>query len=324
MTLTQKTIRRDISSAGIGLHSGERVEMRLVPAAANSGIRFRRVDLGGEEIPVAREYLDQTSYATRLRNGSTVVSTVEHVLAAASGLGIDNLIIELNGEEVPIMDGSAGPFVYLMHEAGVRRQQAPRRYIKITEPLRVEEPNKFMAIYPAERLKISYTIDFDHPMIGVQRETYVVTQSAFTRELAPARTFGFLREVEYMRSQGLALGGSIDNAIVVGDNSILNPQLRFPTSSCATRSSMRSAISLCSARLCSATSWAIEQGTGCTPPSSRRSCRNRRPGALSPGTTSSTRWRFSGPRRLSLPPERPPRTKGSAHAVSLGRSRPSS
>ena len=228
MTLTQKTIRRDISSAGIGLHSGERVEMRLVPAAANSGIRFRRVDLGGEEIPVAREYLDQTSYATRLRNGSTVVSTVEHVLAAASGLGIDNLIIELNGEEVPIMDGSAGPFVYLMHEAGVRRQQAPRRYIKITEPLRVEEPNKFMAIYPAERLKISYTIDFDHPMIGVQRETYVVTQSAFTRELAPARTFGFLREVEYMRSQGLALGGSIDNAIVVGDNSILNPQLRFP------------------------------------------------------------------------------------------------
>ncbi len=202
--------------------------MRLVPAAANSGIRFRRVDLGGEEIPVAREYLDQTSYATRLRNGSTVVSTVEHVLAAASGLGIDNLIIELNGEEVPIMDGSAGPFVYLMHEAGVRRQQAPRRYIKITEPLRVEEPNKFMAIYPAERLKISYTIDFDHPMIGVQRETYVVTQSAFTRELAPARTFGFLREVEYMRSQGLALGGSIDNAIVVGDNSILNPQLRFP------------------------------------------------------------------------------------------------
>ena len=228
MTLTQKTIRRDISSAGIGLHSGERVEMRLAPAAANSGIRFRRVDLGGEEIPVAREYLDQTSYATRLRNGSTVVSTVEHVLAAASGLGIDNLIIELNGEEVPIMDGSAGPFVYLMHEAGVRRQQTPRRYIKITEPLRVEEPNKFMAIYPAERLKISYTIDFDHPMIGVQRETYVVTQSAFTRELAPARTFGFLREVEYMRSQGLALGGSIDNAIVVGDNSILNPQLRFP------------------------------------------------------------------------------------------------
>ena len=230
MTLTQKTIRREVGCAGIGLHCGERVNMRLLPAPPGTGIRFRRVDLGGREIAASIDNLHQTSFATQLTDGVASVSTVEHVLSAASGLGVDNLLIELEGPEVPIMDGSATPFVYLLHEAGIRRQQAARTFIKIVEPLRVDDgdDDKFIAIYPAERLKISYTIDFDHPLIGIQRETFLVTPRAYTEQLAPARTFGFLRDVETMRSLGLALGGSMENAIVVGENSILNPQLRFP------------------------------------------------------------------------------------------------
>lgn len=228
MTLTQKTIRREVSCTGIGLHCGCRVDLRLLPAAAGTGVRFRRTDLGGLEIPVRIENLHQTSYATQLVMGDASINTVEHVLSAAAGLGIDNLIVEIDGPEVPIMDGSAAPFVYLLHEAGIRRLQAQRRFVKVLEPMRVDAGDKFIAVYPAERLKISYTIDFDHPLIGVQRETFAVSPRAFTEQIAPARTFGFLREVELMRSRGLALGGSMENAIVVGENSILNPHLRFP------------------------------------------------------------------------------------------------
>lgn len=228
MTLTQKTIRREVSCEGIGLHCGKRVTLRLLPAGIDSGIHFRRRDLGGAEIRVGIDNLHQTLFATELTDGRAAINTVEHVLAAVNGLGIDNLTIEVGGEEVPIMDGSAAPFVYLLHEAGLRRQQAQRRFVKVLEPLRVDEGDKFIAVYPAERLKISYTIDFDHPLIGVQRETFAITPRSFTEHVAPARTFGFLREVEAMRSIGLALGGSIENAIVIGDNSILNPQLRFP------------------------------------------------------------------------------------------------
>ena len=228
MTLTQKTIRREISCAGIGLHCGQRVQLRLLPAPPDSGIRFRRVDNGcSEEIPATVDNLHQTALATQLAGEHASINTVEHLLSAVSGLGIDNLLVEIAGEEIPIMDGSAAPFVYLLHEAGLRRQQAPRRFLKIVEPLRIDQGDKFIAVYPAERLKISYTIDFDHPLIGVQRETFVITPRAFIEQIAPARTFGFLKEVEYMRSQGFALGGSMENAIVVGDNSILNPQLRF-------------------------------------------------------------------------------------------------
>lgn len=228
MTLTQKTIRREVSCTGIGLHCGKRVNLRLLPAPAGSGIRFRRTDLGGRDIPVAIANLHQTAYATQLTDGEASINTVEHVLSAATGLGIDNLIVETDGAEVPIMDGSAAPFVYLLHEAGVRRLPAPRRFVKILEPLRVDAGDKFIAVYPAERLKISYTIDFEHPLIGVQRETFALSPRAFTEQIAPARTFGFLKEVELMRSRGLALGGSMENAIVVGESSILNPHLRFP------------------------------------------------------------------------------------------------
>jgi UDP-3-O-[3-hydroxymyristoyl] N-acetylglucosamine deacetylase len=224
---TQKTLRKDIECAGIGLHSGVRVAMRMRPAAPNSGIVFRRVDLGGAEIPARQEHLERSNLATTLAKGEASIGTVEHVLAAAAGLGIDNLIVEVEGKEVPILDGSAAPFIYLMHEAGIKVQQAPRQFIKILEPLRVEHEDKFVAVYPSDRFKISYSIDFEHPLIGEQRQMFVVTPRCFTEQIAPARTFGFLREVEALRKAGLALGGSMENAVVVGDNSILNNQLRF-------------------------------------------------------------------------------------------------
>jgi UDP-3-O-[3-hydroxymyristoyl] N-acetylglucosamine deacetylase len=227
MNWTQKTLRKDIDCAGIGLHSGVRVAMRLRPAPPNSGIVFRRMDLDGAEIPARQEHLQRSNLATTLANGEASIGTVEHVLSAAAGLGIDNLIVEVEGKEVPILDGSAAPFIYLMHEAGIKVQQAPRQFIKIIEPLRVEQDGKFVAIYPSDRYKISYTIDFEHPLIGEQRQTFVVTPRCFTEQIAPARTFGFLREVEALRKAGLALGGSMENAVVVGDNSILNNQLRF-------------------------------------------------------------------------------------------------
>lgn len=227
MNWTQKTLRKDIDCAGIGLHSGVRVTMRMRPAPPNSGIVFRRMDLDGAEIPARQEHLQRSNLATTLAKGDATIGTVEHLLAAAAGLGIDNLIVEVEGVEVPILDGSAAPFIYLMHEAGIRVQQVPREFIKILEPLRVEEEDKFVAVYPSDRFKISYTIDFEHPLIGEQRQTFVVTPRCFTEQIAPARTFGFLREVEALRRNGLALGGSMENAVVIGDNSILNNQLRF-------------------------------------------------------------------------------------------------
>ena len=227
MTWTQKTLRKDIECAGIGLHSGVRVAMRMRPAPPGSGIVFRRLDKDGAEIPARQEYLQRSNLATTLSKNDASIGTVEHILSAAGGLGIDNLIVEVEGAEVPILDGSAAPFIYLMHEAGIRVQQAPRQFIKILEPLRIEEDDKFVAIYPSDRFKISYTIDFEHPLIGEQRQTFVVTPRCFAEQIAPARTFGFLREVEALRRAGFALGGSMENAIVVGNNSILNNQLRF-------------------------------------------------------------------------------------------------
>jgi UDP-3-O-[3-hydroxymyristoyl] N-acetylglucosamine deacetylase len=227
MNWTQKTLRKDIDCAGIGLHSGVRVAMRLRPGSPNTGIVFRRMDLDGAEIPARQEHLQRSNLATTLAIGEASVGTVEHILAAAAGLGIDNLVVEVEGKEIPILDGSAAPFIYLIHEAGIKVQQAPRQFIKIIEPLRVDDGDKFVAVYPSDRFKITYSIEFEHPLIGEQRQTFVVTPRCFTEQIAPARTFGFLREVEALRRAGLALGGSMENAIVVGDNSILNNQLRF-------------------------------------------------------------------------------------------------
>jgi UDP-3-O-[3-hydroxymyristoyl] N-acetylglucosamine deacetylase len=222
----QRTVRRQVACAGIGLHSGHKVTLTLKPAAADSGIRFRRSDLG-TEIPASVAYLSGTNHATGLsRNGATV-ETVEHLLAALSSLGIDNVLVELDHREVPVMDGSSAPFVYLIQEAGVKVLQAPRRYLKVLRPITVSRGDKLMSLYPSDFFKITYSISFDHPLLRHQSQTLQVDESAFIEEIAPARTFGFLHEVEMLRQQGLALGGSLENAIVLSETGVLNNQLRY-------------------------------------------------------------------------------------------------
>jgi len=224
---TQRTLRRAISCAGIGLHSGRKVTLSLKPAPAHSGIRFRRSDLGGVEVPAQVHHVGGINYATGLSRDAVRVDTVEHLLAALVSLGVDNAVVELNSPEVPIMDGSAAPFVYLIQEAGVKRLDAPRSYLKVHRPMSLTRGDKRIAIYPSDHFKVTYSIAFDHPLLRHQSRTIRLTPDAFIDEIAPARTFTFLKEVEMLRQQGLALGGSLENAIVVGDTGVLNNALRF-------------------------------------------------------------------------------------------------
>jgi UDP-3-O-[3-hydroxymyristoyl] N-acetylglucosamine deacetylase len=222
----QRTIRRSIHCTGIGLHSGFKVSLALKPAAADTGIRFYRADLG-VEIPATLEHLGPKQVLqTSLVNGAASVDTVEHLLSALRGLGIDNVIVELNQSEVPIMDGSAAPWVYLIQEAGVKDLVAPRKVLRVTRAVTVEKGDKSISIFPSDAFKVSYAIAFDHPMLRSQKKTLDITESSFINEIAPARTFGFLKEVEMLRQRGLALGGSLDNAVVLGETGVLNP-LRF-------------------------------------------------------------------------------------------------
>jgi UDP-3-O-[3-hydroxymyristoyl] N-acetylglucosamine deacetylase len=221
----QRTLRRQTFCAGIGLHSGNKVTLTLKPAAADTGIRFRRTDLG-VEIPATVGNVAAYHYATVLGKDGATVETVEHLLAALVSVGIDNVVVELNHKEVPIMDGSAAPFLYLVQEAGVKRLSAPRRYLKVLRPVQITDGDKRIAIYPSDHFKISYTISFDHPMLRHQSRTERITEQSFAESIAPARTFGFLKEVEMLRQNGLALGGSLENAIVMGDTGVLNG-LRF-------------------------------------------------------------------------------------------------
>tara|TARA_B100000315_G_scaffold260821_1_gene325865 strand:- start:689 stop:1636 length:948 start_codon:yes stop_codon:yes gene_type:complete len=223
----QNTLRRAVTCAGIGLHSGNKVSLSLKPAPPDSGIRFRRADLGGSEIPASMTHLAGIRYATGLEADAASVETVEHLLAALVSLGVDNVVIELNHPEVPIMDGSAAPFVYLVQEAGVKRQATPRRFLKITRPISLSRGDKQMSLYPSDHFKITYSISFDHPLLRHQSRTIRLTEESFVDEIAPARTFGFLKEVEMLRRQGLALGGSLDNAIVLSEAGVLNNSLRF-------------------------------------------------------------------------------------------------
>src|SRR5437016_2448733 len=222
----QRTLRRAVSCAGIGLHSGRKVTLSLKPAPADFGIRFRRADLGGLEIPATVTNLGGIQYATglSLREGS--VETIEHLLAALMSLGVDNVVVELNHPEVPIMDGSAAPFIYLIHEAGLKRLAAPKRFLKIVRPIALSLGDKRIALYPSDHFKVTYSISFDHPLLRHQTRTLQVSDESFIEEIAPARTFGFLKEVETLRQNGLALGGSLENAIVLGETSVLNA-LRF-------------------------------------------------------------------------------------------------
>jgi len=223
----QRTLRRSISCAGIGLHSGKKVTLSLRPAAAGTGIRFRRADLGGLEVPATVQHVGGINYATGLSRDAAHIETVEHLLSALVSLGIDNVVVELNSPEVPIMDGSAAPFVYLIHEAGVKTQSASRKYLKVIRPITMARGDKRIALYPSDHYKVTYSIAFDHPLLRHQSRTIRLSEDVFIDEIAPARTFTFLKEVEMLRQQGLALGGSLENAIVVGDTGILNNALRF-------------------------------------------------------------------------------------------------
>src|SRR5687767_868313 len=226
MTL-QRTLRRPISCAGIGLHSGNKVNLSLKPAPADTGVRFRRSDLGGLEVAATVKHVGGINYATGLMRDAVRVDTVEHLLAALVSLGIDNVIVELNSPEVPIMDGSAAPFIYLIQEAGVRPLTSARRFLTVLRPISLSRGDKRMAIYPSDHFKVTYSIAFDHPLLRHQSRTIRLTEESFVEGIAPARTFGFLEEVEWMRQQGLALGGSLENAIVIGDTGVLNNALRF-------------------------------------------------------------------------------------------------
>ena len=221
VVMRQQTIRKQVSLEGVGLHSGKRVKITLSPAPADSGIVFR-AGHGGEPIPAAPESVIDSHYATTIGAHGARIQTVEHLMAAAAGLGIDNLDVIVEGSEVPAMDGSAKPFVAVLTTAGRTTQGARRRPIAITHPLRVGSGSRWIQIVPAPEFRISYTLDNDHPAIGTQALSCVPTEESFVEDYAPARTYGFLKDLGVMRKHGLALGGSLDNAIVVGKRGTLN------------------------------------------------------------------------------------------------------
>lgn len=223
----QRTLRRAISCVGIGLHSGNKVQLSLKPAPVDFGIRFRRTDQGDHEVPARVQHLGGIQLATALSRNAVSVETVEHLLAALVSMSIDNVLIELNSPEVPIMDGSAAPFIYLIQEAGVKQLSAPRKYLKITRPITLSKGEKRIALYPSDHFKVTYSISFDHPLLRHQTRTLRITEESFIEEIAPARTFTFLKDVETLRRNGLALGGSLENAIVLGETGVLNNALRF-------------------------------------------------------------------------------------------------
>jgi len=222
----RRTLRRQVGCTGIGLHSGKPVRLEMRPAPAGHGIRFRRSD-AGVEIPARIENLGKQDHATSLVRGGVSIDTVEHILSALHGLGVDDVLVEVSGPEVPILDGSAAPFVLLIHEAGLRPQAMTRQYLKVLKPVEVVRGGKWARLLPSDHLRISYAIGFDHPLLRQQAISLRVSPSTFAEEIAPARTFGFLRDVETLRRNGLALGGSLENAIVIGESGVLNNKLRF-------------------------------------------------------------------------------------------------
>lgn len=223
----QKTIKRMVGCSGIGLHSGKPVNLRMLPADEDTGVVFRRVDLQNHEIRAKQEFITQVNYATAISNGGIKLYTVEHLLAALYGLGINNITIEMDSDEVPIMDGSAAPFVEILKSAEIVRFDRPNDFLQILEPIEAKEGDRSIAIYPSDHFDISYTISFNHPWLKHQEKTIRITRENFIKQLAPARTFGFLHEIELMRANHLALGGSLENAIVLTEHGILNEHLRF-------------------------------------------------------------------------------------------------
>jgi len=216
-----------VECAGFGLHSGAPVNMRLLPAPAGSGIVFRRVDLDGFEVEAVSRNVARVSYATSLMKKGVLISTTEHLLSAFIGTGIDNAIVELDNLELPILDGSAQPFVGLIQKAGIRKQRRPRSYLRILRELELREGDKFIAVYPAETYSVSYTINFPHPLIGKETFSLELQDGDYLREIAPARTFGSRADEPAMRNMGLIRGASWENCIVLSGADIENPPLRF-------------------------------------------------------------------------------------------------
>ncbi|MCL4104187.1 UNVERIFIED_CONTAM: hypothetical protein GTU68_035049 [Idotea baltica] len=223
--IRQRTLRNAIKATGVGLHTGEKVYLTLNPAPIDTGIVFRRVDLTPTvEIPARAENVGDTNLSTSLVADGERVSTVEHLLSAMAGLGIDNAFIDVSAPEVPIMDGSAGPFVFLIQSAGIEEQNAAKKFIRIKRQVTVEDGDKVASFLPFDGFKVSFTIDFDHPVFRdrIAHAEVDFSSTSFVKEVSRARTFGFMHEIEYLRSQGLAQGGSVDNAIVVDEYRILN------------------------------------------------------------------------------------------------------
>ena len=223
--LKQRTLKNSIRATGVGLHTGKKVLMVLRPAAANAGISFVRTDLDSHlSVTAHAENVTETTLGTTLSNGDVKVSTVEHLMSAFAGLGIDNAVVELSAGEVPIMDGSAGPFVFLLQSAGVEEQAAAKRFIRIRKTVAVTDGDKSARFEPHNGFKIEFSIDFDHPVFENSAKSVCVdfATTSYIREVSRARTFGFMHEVEWMRGQGLALGGSLDNAIVLDEYRVLN------------------------------------------------------------------------------------------------------
>jgi UDP-3-O-[3-hydroxymyristoyl] N-acetylglucosamine deacetylase len=224
----QRTLQTSVSCEGIGLHTAEPVRMTLRPAPANTGVVFTRVDLpSAPAIEATPAHIVDVHHATTVGKHGVRVRTIEHLMAAFAGMRVDNVVVELDGEEVPAMDGSAAPFVELIRSAGLRRQMAPRIYLKVTQRLVVEMERRSIQIVPSDRLQVIYTMPFDHPLLGEQSVAFDMSQETFIRDIACCRTFGFLRDIEALRRRNLARGGSLDNAVVIGDGGVLNGDLRF-------------------------------------------------------------------------------------------------
>lgn len=229
--MKQRTPKKVIQATGIGLHSGKKVLLTLRPAPINTGIIFRRIDLDPVvEIPASYDHVSDTMLCTSLQKDGVRIATVEHLLSALAGLGIDNAYVDVDSPEIPIMDGSAAPFVFLIQSAGIREQSAAKRFIRILKPIRVEDNGKYVQFLPYNGYKISFTIDFDHPVFNDRPQTanFDFSSTSYVKEVCRARTFGFLSDYEKLRECDLAKGGSLDNAIVVDDYRVLNEDgLRF-------------------------------------------------------------------------------------------------
>jgi UDP-3-O-[3-hydroxymyristoyl] N-acetylglucosamine deacetylase len=223
--LKQRTLKKKVSATGVGLHNGEKVKLTLRPAAIDTGIVFRRTDLPGmPEIQATPDAVSDTRMCSALERNGARVATVEHVMSALAGLGVDNVIVEVDASEIPIMDGSSGPFIFLLQSAGITEQDAAKKFMRITKPIQISEEDKWVKFEPYHGFKMDFTIDFAHPVFESSSSNVKIdfADNSYISEISRARTFGFMHEVEYLRANGLARGGSLDNAIVLDEFRVLN------------------------------------------------------------------------------------------------------